>query len=94
MKISKDQVEHVAHLARLTLNRDELHIMTDQLDSILQYVEKLDQLNTEDVAPTFHVFAVSNAFRSDDIKQSLSQKDALMNAPEHNGEMFLVPRII
>ncbi|MDK9706850.1 MAG: Asp-tRNA(Asn)/Glu-tRNA(Gln) amidotransferase subunit GatC [Desulforhopalus sp.] len=94
MKISKEQVEHVAHLARLTLTEEELEQMTGQLDNILSYVDKLDELDTSAVVPTSHVFSVCNAFREDIVKESLSRNDALMNAPQHDGETFLVPRII
>jgi aspartyl-tRNA(Asn)/glutamyl-tRNA(Gln) amidotransferase subunit C len=68
--------------------------MTDQLDNILSYVDKLDELDTCMVAPTSHVFSVCNAFRDDIVKESLPRKEALMNAPEENGEMFQVPKII
>ena len=94
MKISKKQVEHVAHLARLTLTEEELDRMTGQLDNILSYVEKLDELDTSGVVPTSHVFSISNAFRDDLVKESLTQDVALMNASQHNGEMFQVPKII
>ncbi|MBU1568640.1 MAG: Asp-tRNA(Asn)/Glu-tRNA(Gln) amidotransferase subunit GatC [Proteobacteria bacterium] len=94
MKISKKQVEHVAHLARLTLNEEELDRMTGQLDNLLLYVDKINELDTSRVVPTFHVFSVSNAFRDDIVKDSLPRKEALKNAPKQNGEMFQVPRII
>ena len=94
MKISKKQVEHVAHLARLILTEEELEKMTDQLDNILSYVDKLNELDTALVSPTSHVFPVCNAFRDDIVKESLPRNEALMNAPKQNGEMFQVPRII
>ena len=94
MKISKKEVEHVAHLARLTLTDEELEKMTGQLDNILSYVAKLDELDTSQVAPTTHVFSVSNAFREDVEKESLPQAEALKNGPQHNGAMFQVPKII
>lgn len=94
MKISKNQVEHVAHLARLTLSADELERITGQLDKLLSYVDKLDELDTHTVVPTSHVFSVCNAFRDDIVKESLPRKESLMNAPQHNGELFLVPKII
>jgi aspartyl-tRNA(Asn)/glutamyl-tRNA(Gln) amidotransferase subunit C len=94
MKISKKEVEHVAHLARLTLIDEELEKMTGQLDNILSYVDKLDQLDTSQVDPTFHVFSVSNAFREDVEKESLSQAEAVKNGPQQDGQMFQVPRII
>lgn len=94
MKISKKDVEHVAHLARLTLSDDELDTMTGQLDNILSYVEKLNELDTDSVKPTSHVFSISNAFREDAVKESLTQEQAVENGPQQNGEMFQVPRII
>lgn len=94
MKITKKQVEQVAHLARLTLTNEELARMTGQLDNILSYIDKLSELDTRSVTPTSHVFSVSNAFREDVVKESLSRAEALMNGPQHNGEMFQVPKII
>ncbi len=94
MKITKKEVEHVAHLARLNLADEELVKMTGQLDNILSYVAKLDELDTSQVEPTTHVFSVSNAFREDVEKESLTQAEALTNGPQQNGEMFQVPKII
>ncbi len=94
MKISKKEVEHVAKLARLTLTNEELEKMTGQLDNILSYVAKLDELDTSGVVATSHVFSVSNAFREDVEHKSLSQAEAVKNGPQHDGEMFQVPKII
>jgi aspartyl-tRNA(Asn)/glutamyl-tRNA(Gln) amidotransferase subunit C len=94
MKITREEVEHVAHLARLNLSQDELKQMTEQLDNILSYVAKLDELDTKNIIPTTHAFSISNAFRDDQIKTSLSQEEALANCPQQNGECFVVPRII
>ena len=94
MKITRKDVEHVAHLARLNLSEDELQTMTGQLDNILSYVDKLEELDTSDVQPTSHVFSVLNAFREDVEKESLSQEEAVKNGPQQNGEMFQVPRVI
>ena len=94
MKITKKEVEHVAHLARLTLTEEELHSMTGQLDNILSYVDKLAELDTSQVVATTHVFSVSNAFRNDEVKESISRSEALQNGPQQDGEMFQVPRVI
>jgi len=94
MKISKNEVEHVAHLARLTLTDEELVKMTGQLDNILSYVDKIEELDTSQVVPTSHVFSVSNAFREDVEKESLTQTEAVRNGPQQDGEMFQVPKII
>ena len=94
MKISRKEVEHVAHLARLHLTEDELQKMTEQLDTILSYVAKLEELTTENVPPTTHAFSMSNAFREDEIQTSLSQQESLANSPRHTEEMFKVPQVI
>jgi len=94
MKITKDEVEHVAHLARLNLSNKELVMMTEQLDNILSYIEKLKELDTENIEPTTHAFSISNAFRDDIVEDSLSQQSALANCQKQDGECFVVPRII
>lgn len=94
MKITKQEVEHVAKLSRLTLTEQELEKITGQLDNILSYVAKLDELDTTNVCATSHVFSITNAFREDVVKPSLSREEALANGPDQNGEAFQVPRII
>ena len=94
MKITKNEVKHVANLARLSLSEDELETMTGQLDIILSYMDKLNELDTQQVKPTTHVFSVSNAFREDIVQESLSQADAVRNGPQQDGEFFQVPRVI
>ena len=94
MKISRAEVEHVAHLARLHLTEEELQKMTEQLDTILSYVQKLEELNTEGLPPTTHAFAVSNAFRQDEVRASLSQQESLACSPQHTEEFFQVPKVI
>ena len=94
MKITREEVEHVATLARLNMSEEELARMTGQLDTILSYVAKLDELDTTDVVPTTHAFSINNAFREDEIQESLTREEALANGPKENGEAFVVPRII
>jgi len=94
MKITTREVEHVARLSKLELSQEELTMMTGQLDEILSYVDKLEELDTSSIAPTFNVFSVTNAFREDATRPSLSQAEALQNGPQHDGQTFLVPRII
>ena len=94
MKLSKKQVEDVALLARLALSDEELDKMTIQLGNILSYFEKLNELDTSTIQPTSHVFSVCNAFREDEAKTSLTQKEALMNAPQQHENMFQVPKIL
>lgn len=94
MNITTEDVRRVAALARLELSEDEVARMTGQLDAILSYVAKLDQLDTTDVAATSHPQAVINAFREDEVRPSLPRETALANAPERTTEAFVVPRVI
>ena len=94
MKITRKEVEHVAHLARLHLDNEELDLMTEQLDMILSYVAKLEELDTEGVEPTTHAFSITNAFREDIVEPSLEQEKALANGPDHSDDSFIVPRVI
>lgn len=94
MKISKEEVQYVANLARLELTPTEAEEMAGQLDRILSYVDKLNELDTSQVEPTTHAISITNAFREDDLCQSLGQEKSLANGPHQNGESFVVPRII
>ena len=94
MPITPEQVDYVAHLSRLELSEDEKRRFSRQLDDILQYVEKLNELDTENVEPLVHVAPRQNVFRPDAAGDSLSRKDALSNAPQQGEGCFKVPRII
>lgn len=94
MKITKEEVENVARLARLELAGEEVDKMTSQLDTILSYVAKLDELDTTGVAVTTHTQSVTNSFRNDEVQESLPREKALANAPKQNDEAFVVPKII
>lgn len=94
MAISKEEVEHVAKLARLLVSEEEKDVLTRQLSSILTYVGKLNELNTEGVEPLSHVIDIKNVFREDKTRESLSQDLALSNAPEKRDGFFRVPKII
>jgi aspartyl-tRNA(Asn)/glutamyl-tRNA(Gln) amidotransferase subunit C len=94
MKISLDEVQYVARLARLQLADDETREMAGQLDRILSYVDKLNELDTAAVAPTTHAIAIVNAFREDEPVASLAREAALANGPLQNGSAFVVPKVI
>lgn len=91
MKIS---VEYVAKLARLSVSESEKKLFGEQLSSILQYVEKLNELNTADIKSISHVISLSNVMRDDVQQGTISREDALMNAPDHTDEFYRVPKII
>lgn len=93
--IDPSTVKHVAHLARLSLNDTEIEQYSSQLASILQYISKLNEIDTENVLPTSHAVAsLKNVYRKDILKGSLSVEDALKNAPEREDDLFKVPQII
>ncbi len=94
MSISKDKVTYVAKLARIHLDEENLDHFTAQLDKILAYMEKLNQLNTDDTAQTSHVMGLRNVFRADSTAPSLPNEEALKNAPEQENGHFKVPKII
>ena len=94
MKISRNEVEHVARLARLALQPEELEALTGQMDAILDYVDKLNELDTEGIEPTAHAVPMENAFREDLVKPSIGIERAQQNAPEKDGSCFKVPKVI
>lgn len=93
-KITREEVRHVAKLSRLDLNEEEEKHFTDQLNQLLVYMEKLNELNTSDIPPTTHAAQLENVFRTDEVKPSLDRERALKNAPQSDGASFLVPRVI
>lgn len=94
MALTREEVLHVAQLARLALEPAEVELFTRQLNDILAYVEKLQELDTTGVTPMAHVLPVFNAFREDEVKTGLPREEALDNAPERAEGNFVVPRII
>jgi aspartyl-tRNA(Asn)/glutamyl-tRNA(Gln) amidotransferase subunit C len=93
-RITKKEVEHVARLARLELTEEEKERMTSQLDAILAYIDKLNQLDTTTVEPTTTVIPMVSVMRDDEVRPSLKQDEALANAPDREDAFFRVPRII
>lgn len=94
MKITISEVEYVARLARLKLSEEEKEIFTHQLNTILDYMDKLNELDTSGVEPTYHVVGHTNAFREDRVQQPMSREEVMANAPSRRGGFFRVPRII
>jgi len=94
MKITREEVEYVANLARLALSDEEAREFTGQLDQFLGHLDKLGELDTHNVPPTRHAIAVVNAFRDDEVKESYDSATALKNAPSKEGPFFKVPKII
>jgi len=94
MKITKEEVVHVAKLARLRLDDAAIELYTRQLGGILTYMDTLNRLDTKGVRPTSHAIFINNAFREDEIKPSIPVELALTNAPESEDGGFVVPKVI
>ncbi len=94
MRITRDEVLHVAGLARLEFDADEIEAFTGQLAAILDYVAKLGELDLEGVEPMAHVHEAVNAFREDEVKASLPREEVLAAAPDAEAGCFRVPKVI
>ena len=91
--ISEEQVRHVANLARLGLTDEEVRRMGEQLGAILDSIEKIQELDLEDVPPTANALNLTNVFRPDEPRAELTREEALSPAPEPVDGLFAVPRI-
>lgn len=94
MKITKEQVQHVAKLARLNLTEDEQVELTKDLENIIEFSDKLNELNIENIKPTAHVIPIENVFRKDEARPSLERDELLKNAPQKEDGCFFVPKIV
>ena len=94
MSVTRKDVEHIAELARLKFKDEELENFTSQLNEILEYMEKLNELDTDNVEPLSHPVEAQNVFREDGVKPSVKREDALKNAHEKDDEFFKVPKVI
>jgi aspartyl-tRNA(Asn)/glutamyl-tRNA(Gln) amidotransferase subunit C len=94
MSVTRKDVEHIAELARLTFNGEELESFTHQLNQILDYMEKLNELDTKNVEPLSHPVEGSNVFREDNLAASVTTEEAIKNAPDRDDQFFKVPKVI
>lgn len=93
MKISHDEVRHVAQLARLNLDETTVMRYAEQIGQVLSYIDKLNEVDTSGVKPASAVQIV-NAFREDEVRPSLSIKEVLANAPQASANEFIVPKVV
>jgi aspartyl-tRNA(Asn)/glutamyl-tRNA(Gln) amidotransferase subunit C len=93
-KIDIEQVRQVAKLSRLDLSEDEIAKFSSQLSAILEYVEKINQLDTSKAEPLAHCLPISNCLRTDEVKPSLGTEKTLSNAPDRDEQFFIVPKIL
>ncbi len=92
--ISMKEVEHIAWLARIELSEEEKKLFTEQINTILEYFRIIDEVKTENTAPTFNVQNLMNVFREDAVEPSLSTDEALKNAPKTEKGFVKAPRIV
>lgn len=94
MAVTKKDVEKIAELARLKFSDDELENFTPQMNEILSYMDKLNELDTQNVKPLSHPVEQTNVFRDDELKPSILTEEALKNAPDKTEQHFKVPKVI
>ena len=94
MSLSREQVEKVSLLARLRLSETELATLTAQLAQVVDYMDLLGELDTENVEPMAHAVEISNVFREDELRPSFDRAEMLARAPHADGEFYLVPAVL
>ena len=91
---SEIDIKHIAHLARISLSPEEEEKFGAQLGHVLGYIDKLKEVDVSGVEPTAHAFPLVNVTRPDEVRPSISNEEALRNAPAHANGLFIVPRIV
>ncbi|MDP6380462.1 MAG: Asp-tRNA(Asn)/Glu-tRNA(Gln) amidotransferase subunit GatC [Phycisphaerae bacterium] len=94
MALTRDEVLKVGVLSRIKLSDEDVETFASQLSGILAYIEKLSELDTENVEPLAHALDIQNVFRDDEPQESLGVEKALREAPEKSGDFFKVPRVL
>lgn len=94
MKIDKELVDRIAHLARLEFADDQKVKIEEDLNRILDFMESLNEVDTSEVAPLIYLSDEKNVFRADEVKQDISHEEALKNAPKKDSDYFRVPKVI
>jgi aspartyl-tRNA(Asn)/glutamyl-tRNA(Gln) amidotransferase subunit C len=94
MKIDKETVDKIAHLARLEFENEEKESMIKDMNNMLGFIEKLNELDTADVEPLIYMSDEVNVLREDEVRHDITQEDALKNAPKKDSDYFKVPKVI
>lgn len=94
MEVNDTMVDKLAHLARLKFDESEKQEIKNDLQKMIAFVEKLNELNLEGIEPLMHMSEEVNVLREDEVKGSVSREDALKNAPSHDAQFFKVPKVI
>jgi aspartyl-tRNA(Asn)/glutamyl-tRNA(Gln) amidotransferase subunit C len=94
MKLTREEVLHIAHLARVALTEEEITRMSEQLSNLLEHFEVLQKVDTEGVPPTAQSVTLQSVMRQDEVKPSLPPEDVLANAPRREGDCFRVRAVL
>jgi aspartyl-tRNA(Asn)/glutamyl-tRNA(Gln) amidotransferase subunit C len=94
MKIDKNITDHIAHLARLEFSPEENRAIQDELNQIIDFVDKLNQIDTTNIAPLIYMSEEKNIYRKDEVFHPISQEEALLNAPKKDSDYFKVSKVI
>ena len=94
MKITKEEILHVASLARLKFSEADAEKLTNDMANIIAFADKLGELDTSDIVPTAHAIPIETAFRADEVKPSFERREILKNAPDFDEEGFIVPKVV
>ena len=94
MSIDKETIKKIAHLSRLEFDEKESDTMSDNFNKILKWMDKLNEVNTDNVAPLIHMSEEVNVLREDVVNNSLKHEDALLNAPKKDSDYFRVPKFL
>lgn len=94
MQITNELVSYVANLSRIKLDENEINEMQSQMSEIVNYMDILNQLDTENIEPLSHIFSITNVMRDDEVKSSYERQEILKNAPAHTEEAFIVPKTV
>ena len=94
MAITKETLDYVAHLARIDLNSQELDKLAGQLQGVLSFIDILAKADIKDIPATSHILPISNILRQDSLRDSLPVNSTLANAPQKEGNFFVVPKVI
>jgi aspartyl-tRNA(Asn)/glutamyl-tRNA(Gln) amidotransferase subunit C len=94
MKVTKETIEHVANLARLNISEAEKEKLTSEMENIISYVDKLNELDTSNVKPMEHVIPIRNVLREDRVTGSIDREKLLRSAPVHEEGCYKVPKVV
>lgn len=94
MKVDKETLERIAHLSRLHLRAEDEEALLQNMNNIIDWMDKLNELDTDEVEPLYHITESTNNLRPDTIKGQLPKEEVFLNAPKHDNTFFRVPKVV